>query len=47
VKTVQQKYPKDKNEEEIGYAPQKGERKTQEYEVSLPFRQFQSLQGDG
>ena len=28
-KTVQQKYAKDKNEEEIGSAPQKGERKTQ------------------
>jgi len=46
-KTVQQKYTKDKNEEEIGSAPHKGERKTQGYEVSLPFRQFQNLQDDG
>jgi len=47
MKTVQQKYTKDKNEEEIGSAPQKGERKTQVYEVSLPFQQFQNLQNDG
>jgi len=47
VKTVQQKYAKDENEEEIGSAPQKGERETQEYGVSLPFQQFQNLQDDG
>jgi len=47
VKTVQQKYMKDENEEEIGYAPQKGERKTQRCEVPLPFQQFQSLQDNG
>jgi len=47
VKTVQQKYAKGKNEEEIGSAPQKKRRKTQEHEVSLLFQQFQSLQNDG
>jgi hypothetical protein len=47
MKTVQQKYAKDKNEEEIGSAPQKGERKTQVYEVSSPFQRFQNLQNDG
>jgi len=47
MKTVQQKYMKGKNEEEVGSAPQKGERKTQVYEVSLPFQQFQNLQNDG
>ena len=47
VKTVQQKYTKDKNEKEIGFAPQKGERKTQGYEVSLSFQQFENLPNDG
>jgi len=47
VKTVQQKYMEDENEEEISPALQKGERETQEYGVSLPFQQFQSLQVDG
>jgi len=46
MKTVQQKYTKDKNEEEIGTEPQKDERKTQRYEVPLPFRQLRSLQGN-
>jgi hypothetical protein len=43
VKTVQQKYMKDKNEEEIGSAPHKERRKTQVNEVSSPFQQFQNL----
>lgn len=47
VKTVQQKYMKGKNEEEIGFAPQKERTKTQAYEVSSPFQQFQNLQDDG
>jgi hypothetical protein len=38
---------KGKNEEEIGSSPQKERRKTQEYEVSSPFQQFQNLQNDG
>jgi hypothetical protein len=47
MKTVQQKYMKGKNEEEIGSAPQKERTKRQAYEVSLPFQQFQNLQDDG
>jgi hypothetical protein len=47
MKTVQQKYMKGKNEEDIGSAPQKERTKTQAYEVSLPFHQFQNLQDDG
>jgi hypothetical protein len=44
MKTVQQKYMKDENEEEIGSAPWKSKRETQEHGMSLPFKQFQNLQ---
>jgi len=47
VKTVQQKYMKDKNEEEIGSTARKERRKAQAYEVSLLFQQLQNLQNDG
>jgi len=47
MKTVQQKYTKGKNEEEIGSPTKKKRRKTEEYEVSLLFQQFQNLQDDG